>query len=294
MSRTVGGVVLAQVAEVAGLAVRRWGDPAPDQPVVLALHGLTSTSAVWADLTSRLPGIPVLAPDLPGRGLSVAAQAAPGLPGLAEAVVRVVEALGLRRVVVVGHSLGAFVVPLVVDRLGDRAVGAVLLDGGVPPASSPLLRPLVVRTLFTVQLRRLVRTWSDVDRYTAVAEGGAAANRPDLHAGFRAWSEAVLEPHGAGWRPRLDPRRIVLDGVDGLTRAPHLTRLQNSAAPVHLLAAAHGADDTRAPFLTESAIDAGRQVVPRLTVERVEANHATLLFDPAVAAAVRRQLDRPS
>jgi lipase len=283
-------VVLTQIH---GLAVRSWGDPQPEQPVVLALHGLTSTSAVWADLATRLPDVPVLAPDLPGRGLSVAAQAGPGLPGLAAEVIRVVDELGLRRVVVLGHSMGSFLAPLVVDQLDARAVGTVLLDGGVPPEPSLLLNPLVVRTLFTLQMRRVVRTWPDVDRYTAAAEGGATANRPDLHPGFRAWAEAVLEPDGSGWRPRLDPRRLVADSIDTLARPPHLARLGKSSAPVHLIAADHGADDSKPPFLSDRAIGAGSRVIPRLTWERVDANHATMLFDPAAAAAVGELLGPP-
>ncbi|GAA1843828.1 alpha/beta fold hydrolase [Microlunatus capsulatus] len=280
------------LTQVAGLAVRSWGDVAPDRPAVLALHGLTSTSAVWADLAARLPGVPVLAPDLPGRGGSVDVAVAPGLPGLAAAVVRAVDALGLRRLVVVGHSMGAFLAPLVVQQLGARAEAVVLLDGGVPPEPSALLRPLVVRALFTVQLRRLVRTWPDVERYTRAAEGGAADHRPDLHAGFRAWSEAVLAPHAGGFRPRLDVRRIVADAVDSLTRPPHLHVLRGSAAPVHLLAAARGADDGRPAFLSDAAVAAGRVVLPDLSWERVQANHATLLFEPATAAVVTRLLAR--
>lgn len=280
------------LTQVAGLGVRRWGELRPDQPVVLALHGLTSTSAVWADLAARLPDLAVVAPDLPGRGSSVAAPAAPGLPGLAAEVLRVADALGLRRVLVVGHSMGAFLAPLVLERLGDRAAAAVLLDGGVPPARSLLLRPVLVRTLFTVQLRRLVRSWPDVDTYTRTAEGGATARRPDLEAGVRAWSEAVLEPCDGGFRPRLDRRRVVADAVDSLTRPPHLDALQRAGVPVHLVTAAHGADDTRPVFLSEEAVAAGRRAVPRLTWERVEANHATMLFDPATATALRDLLGR--
>lgn len=276
---------------VAGLGVHRWGSPSSGDPVVLALHGLTSTSAVWTDLARRLD-LCVLAPDLPGRGASVDVQAAPGLPGLAETVLSVADTLGLERVIVVGHSMGAFLAPLVVDRLGPRVVGTVLLDGGVPPARSPLHRPVVVRALFGVQARRLVRDWSDVDRYTAAAEGRAAANRPDLRDGFREWAEAVLRPHAGALRPALDPRRVVADGVDSLCLPPHLPLLQRSAAPVHLVAAAHGADDARAPFLSDDAVASAARIVPRLSWERVQANHATMLFDPAVAAAVTRTAAR--
>lgn len=273
------------LSQVAGLAVRRWGDVRPGAATVLALHGLTGTSAVWADLAAR-SDVPVVAPDLPGRGFSLHAGAAPGLAGLAQEVLRTVETLGLRRVVVVGHSMGAFLAPLVAAGLGERTAGVVLLDGGVAPDPSPLLNPVVVRTLFTVQLTRLLRTWPDVDSYTAVAEGDAAAHRPDLHDAMRSWSQAVLEPRAHGWRPNLSRRRVVADGVDSLTRPPHLARLERVRAPVHLVAAAQGADDTRAPFLSGNAIAAGSRVLPRLTWERVAANHATMLFDPAAAAAV--------
>lgn len=274
---------------VAGLAVRRWGDVRPAEPAVLALHGLTSTSAVWADLARRC-GVPVVAPDLPGRGGSVNVATAAGLPGLALAVQRVVDALDLQRVVVVGHSMGAFLAPLVVDGLGQRTLATLLLDGGAPPDRSLLLRPLVVRALFTVQMRRLVRSWSDPRRYTAVAEGAAAANRPDLDDAFQAWSDAVLQPYAEGLRPALDARRIVADAVDSLTGQPHLPLLRASAAPVHLIAARRGADDGKPPFLSQDAITAGAAVVPRLTWERVDANHATMLFDPALAVAVRGSL----
>ncbi len=280
------------VTQLAGLGIRTWGEVHRGRATVLALHGLTSTSVVWNDLAGRLDDLAVFAPDLPGRGLSVSAAAAPGLPGLADAVVAVVEASSLERVLVVGHSMGAFLAPLVVDRLGDRVVGTVLLDGGVPPDPSILFNPLAVRTLFTVQMRRLTRDWTDIELYTRTAEGGAAANRPDLHPQFRAWSEAVLHSDGLTMRPRLDRRRIVADAVDTLARPPHLSRLAHSHGPVHLIAAARGANDTRPAFLSEKAIAAGRLVVPRLTSERVDANHATMLFDPAAAAAVAQQLGR--
>ncbi len=275
---------------MAGLGVRRWGSSSGRDPVVLALHGLTSTSAVWADLARRLAS-GVVAPDLPGRGASVDVRAAPGLPGLAAAVLRVADDLGLERVVVVGHSMGAFLAPLVVAGLGDRAVGTVLLDGGAAPERSPLHRPLVVRTLVGLQMRRLVRDWEDVEAYTAAAEGRAAAGRADLRDGLHAWSEAVLRPHEGALRPALDPRRVVADAVDSLCRPPHLPLLQRTAAPVHLVAAVHGADEARGPFLSDRAVAAAARLLPRLTWERAQATHATMLFDPAIATSVARVAD---
>jgi len=276
------------LAQVAGLAVRSWGEPSGG-PTVLALHGLTSTSAVWDDLATRL-GTHVVAPDLPGRGFSRHSPAAPGLRGLADAVTAAARELG--EVVVVGHSMGAFLAPLVAHALTDRLLGVVLLDGGVAPEPSPLMHPLAVRALFSVQMARLHRTFPDVDAYSRVAEGNWAANRPDLHDAVRAWSESVLEPMAKGLRPNLSAQRIIGDAVDSLTRPPHLPLLAGLGKPVHLIAAAHGADDTKPAFLSGNAIAAGSRVVPHLTWERVEANHATMLFDPAAAAAVQNVLIR--
>ena len=59
---------------VAGLSCAEWHPN--EATTVLALHGLTSTSQVWAGLAGALPQARVVAPDLPGRGGSQHASAA--------------------------------------------------------------------------------------------------------------------------------------------------------------------------------------------------------------------------
>src|SRR5262249_33207930 len=104
-----GGLVEAQERRitVSGLTlrVREW--PGDGPPVVLA-HGLASNSRIWDDVASRLAGrFHVAALDQRGHGLSdrpanrdYSFQAVTGdLKG-------VVEALGLGRSTIVGHSWG--------------------------------------------------------------------------------------------------------------------------------------------------------------------------------------------
>jgi hypothetical protein len=55
---------------------------------------------------------------------------------------------------------------------------------------------------------------------------------------------------------------------------------------VHLIAAARGAHDRARPFLSDAALDVGRAQLPRLTTERADGNHLTLLFDPGVPKAI--------
>jgi lipase len=269
---------------VARLTVADWGPPAA--PVVLALHGLTSTSQVWGAMAKALPGIRVVAPDLPGRGGSEQTPAKPGLPGHAQAVLRVADELALRDVVVVGHSMGAFLAPLVAAKLGDRARRVVLLDGGIPPDRSPLLGRAVIRATFWLAARRLDRRWDDLESYAKVAEGDAIANRPDLHPAMLEWAGHMLGGPPGAQRPRLLRSRLTADAADSLAGPPTLDALAGSATPVHAIAATHGATDKAKPFLSDAALARGKQLLPRLTTERVEANHVTLLFDQRVFATV--------
>lgn len=272
---------------VAGLTVAEWGPPARDRPAVLALHGLTSTSQVWSGLAAALPAVRVIAPDLPGRAGSRDTPTGPGLPGHAQAVLRLADELQLHDVVVVGHSMGAFLAPLVAAKLGDRARSVLMLDGGVSPERSVMTRRPVVRLLFGLATRRLDRDWPSVEAYVAVAEGKATANRPDLHAATQEWGAYML---AGGQRPRIDRRRLVEDAQDTLAGTPTLGALARTGHPAHLIAASRGAHDEAAPFLSDAALDAGRDRLARLTTERADANHLTLLFHPAVPATIAQAL----
>ena len=50
------------------LSFKEWGSP--DQPTVLALHGWLDNANSFDALASQLPGVHLIAVDLPGHGLS--------------------------------------------------------------------------------------------------------------------------------------------------------------------------------------------------------------------------------
>jgi magnesium chelatase accessory protein len=78
-------------------------------PVMLLLHGTGSSSASWRDLIPLLSDrFTLVAPDLPGHGLTSAVPRGPSsLPVIARAVTVLMHELGLRPEFVVGHSAGA-------------------------------------------------------------------------------------------------------------------------------------------------------------------------------------------
>ncbi|KQR17287.1 hypothetical protein ASF78_08320 [Cellulomonas sp. Leaf334] len=112
---------------------------------------MASTADDWADLESQVVGRRFVAPNLPGRGPSRDVVAPPGLLGLAGAVVDAMAERDLGETVVVGHSMGAYLAPLVARSLADRGIpvrSVLLLDGGPAPARSIMTRPAVVAALF--------------------------------------------------------------------------------------------------------------------------------------------------
>jgi lipase len=270
--------------EIAGLTCAEW-NPGGD-PTVLALHGLTSTSEVWRAFAAALPGARVIAPDLPGRGGSVQVEAGPGLAGHAAAVVRLADELALDDIIVVGHSMGAFLAPLVAYGLRQRTRKVVLMDGGVAPEQNWLVQRPEVRALFTLQTRLLDRRWPDIQAYVHAVERKAIANRPDLRPRLLEWGSYLLSGPPGAMRPRVDTARLIADATDALAGEKTLPALRDLSVPVHVIVAAHGKDDQAKPFISDRALALGHTCLPRMTSERVTGNHLTMLFDPAAPAAV--------
>lgn len=117
----------------AGLAWREWPG---DGPVLLALHGIGSRAAGWARLAEALPGWRVIAWDAPGYGASAPLAADwPVAADYAGAAVRLLDALGLARVHVVGHSLGTLIGAALAaghpERVETLVLAACAQGGGV-------------------------------------------------------------------------------------------------------------------------------------------------------------------
>jgi pimeloyl-ACP methyl ester carboxylesterase len=115
-------------ADGVALAVREW---AGRGPAVVCVHGLTANHTSWAPLAEALaPEFRVVAYDLRGRGESDKPAAGYGLEPHARDLVALLDSLGLRRAVLVGHSLGAHVALRFAATRPERVRRLVLIDGG--------------------------------------------------------------------------------------------------------------------------------------------------------------------
>ena len=116
----------------ANVAPDRLEVAAPTKPALVFLHGIGGRASGWAPVQQACAaaGHPSLAWDMPGYGESPAIEPY-DFDGLADALAALMDAHGLQKAVLVGHSLGGMVALQMWARHPGRVAGLVLA------ASSP-------------------------------------------------------------------------------------------------------------------------------------------------------------
>ena len=108
---------------------REAGDP--DAPVLLLVHGITSSSATWDPVIPLLAEhAHVIAPDLLGHGRSDKPRTDYSLGALASGLRDLLDRLGHDRATVVGHSLGGGVALQFAYQYHDRCDRLALVSSG--------------------------------------------------------------------------------------------------------------------------------------------------------------------
>jgi lipase len=269
---------------VAGLHTTTWTGTGPN---VVALAGLTSTSAVWEPLATSIPAANVVAPDLRGRGGSQHPPGEAGLLAHARDVAAVIDELNLADVVLVGHSMGAYLAPVVAQQCPTRIAKLVLVDGGIRPAFPFFMGAGLTRLTFRRQLRSADRDWPDVESFARHGKfDRMVATRPELRTPIMNILLAELGGGEGPLHPRIDVDRAVEDAVDvffGPALEPALDALR---VPARVFLAENQKWEGQRPFISNKAVAPWLQRQPQLSVQRLPGNHLTVLFAPEVREAV--------
>ncbi len=142
------------------VALCDWGRPFDRRrPSLLLVHGAGMDHSVWAvqGRTLAFRGFNALAPDLPGHGLATDLPPLATIEACAAWLRRLIDALGLAEVVLVGHSMGALVV-LEAAATDRRVGGAVLLGAAARMPVHPELLEAARRDL--PRAAALIVDWS--------------------------------------------------------------------------------------------------------------------------------------
>jgi pimeloyl-ACP methyl ester carboxylesterase len=273
------------------LAVYRFGAAPADAPLVLAIHGITSTSRSWL-ATARALGdrAALLAVDLRGRGRSDQLPAPFGLDAHVRDMIAVLDGLGSERAVVAGHSLGAYIAARLATAHPDRVRSLVLVDGGLTIPDSERADPEAFLTSFLgPTVERLKMTFPDLSAYQewwaqhpAVVHADIDRTDLDEYAAHDLVGEA---PH---LRSSVNPQVIRDDGVD-ITRPQDAARLM---VPAVLLCATRGMVDDPNPMQPLSNVEEWAAADPerRRAIEVPDTNHYSIAWGAHGARAVADEI----
>lgn len=105
----------------------------PALPTVVLVHGALNDHTVWTQQSRALAarGFAVLAPDLPGHGQS-SGPALRSVEALSDWLIALLDAAGVERAQLAGHSMGSLVVLEAACRAPQRAAGLALLGATFP------------------------------------------------------------------------------------------------------------------------------------------------------------------
>lgn len=100
-------------------------------PAIMLVHGIAGTGETWADVMERLADhYTLIAPDLPGHGVSDKPVGDYSLGSLASMLRDLMVTIGIENATMVGHSLGGGVVMQFVYQFPQRCERLVLVSSG--------------------------------------------------------------------------------------------------------------------------------------------------------------------
>ncbi len=112
-------------------------DSEKGEKTVVLLHGYLESLFVWEEFVPHLyKEVRVITLDLPGHGISEVKGEEHTMEFLADTVKGALDALGVERCTLVGHSMGGYVALAFCERYPERLDGVVLLSS-TPNADSP-------------------------------------------------------------------------------------------------------------------------------------------------------------
>jgi len=243
---------------------------------VLCIHGITANCRCWDVLAQALSGdYRMLAMDLRGRGLSDKPPGGYSIETHCNDIRALLENLGLKTAVLMGHSLGAFIAIVFAATYPEMVDGLVLVDGGGKLSEEQMNK---VFAGIKPSLDRLGKVFPSFETYLDMMK-----QAPFL----KQWSEALdvyyqyeVEDVEGGIRTRIRPEHITEEAIN-LRKVDVAEFYSKISCPVLILRAPEG-------LLAEDDILLPAEVLERMLREIPDArsfevegtNHYTIMFQP--------------
>ena len=220
-----------------------------EEPPILAIHGSAGHAYGLTALGERLaPDVRFVAVDLRGHGFSDKPPTGYGVEEHVEDVLQLIDALGLERPILLGHSIGGAIATLAAEAAGDGVAGLVLFDAVVGDRRFVEGASFVVEE-FGASLERRFTAFDEYhDRWGAELENSA----------WKRWLERSdrmeLARLSNGTLRRRGLRQALAAEWASVARADVLAALSRVTMPVLVVHA--NAPWDGAPYLDEATIEA--------------------------------------
>jgi len=265
MKKAVGDGVEIQIAQWEG-----------EDNAILCIHGITANCRCWDVIADALsPSHRVLAMDLRGRGLSGAPSSGYSMEHHCRDILAVLDDLGLERVVLMGHSLGAFISVVFGAKYPERVDSIILVDGGGKLSENQIVK---VFSGIKPSLDRLGKVFPSFEAYLDFMKEAPF---------IKNWSQALetyyqyeVEEISGGVRTNINPDHIEEERVN-LGKVDISLSYGKISCPVLILRATEGMlalDDVLLPEdVTQRMV---REIANARRVDVNRTNHYSIIFEP--------------
>ena len=271
------------------LTVHELGAASSSVPVVVALHSISSNALAWVPVARALgPRVRVLAPDMRGRAESSGLRST-GLSDHVADTVRLLDHFGLDRVVLVGHSMGAFAAALCAATHPDRVRAVALVDGGLGLTDTGSFEvDDVLHSVIGPAMDRLSMTFDDAAAYLAHWRAHPTMGPLlDSPAGGDLTAYLLHDLAGKPGRMRSTSSLecVRADWADLMSDPATLAAVHTLQCPGHLLWAARGPLG-QPTGLYDAARIAGAHLPDDVRTTRLDSDHYGALLEAGSVATV--------
>ena len=254
-----------------------------DPPLVL-LHGLSANAHEFGGLVAAglSPEFRIVAPDLRGRGQSDRPPGGYRMADHARDVLALLDALELKRVVLGGHSFGAYLAIFIAAHHPQRVSKVIVIDAALRlhPQVGEMLKP---------SLDRLGRVSPSVDAYLATMKA-APYLEGAWDAAIEGYYRAEIVEADDGSARSATSADAIAQALQGVGAEPWPELVARVSQPALLINAvgAYGPPGSL-PLVSEEYARETAEAFPDCRYVQVPGNHLTMVFGEG-AAAIRREI----
>jgi pimeloyl-ACP methyl ester carboxylesterase len=110
-----------------------YNDVGKGKNALVFVHGWTCSADFWRQSVDEFPNYRVVALDLPGHGMSDKPRADYSMEYFAKSVEAVLKDAGIKKAVLVGHSMGTPVIRQFYRLYPEKTLGLIIVDGALRP-----------------------------------------------------------------------------------------------------------------------------------------------------------------